>query len=273
MAKTARHLRKPEKLVLYRDESTSILRVDKIAEYLEEKLATPAEVRGDFFEEHRKGDAEELARRIAATRVRDLGKPFKPEEPLYGEVMFELRFLNEPSKKVPGILYDASRTQRLLREMLPPEERKAAIQHIVFTSRLIGTFEADGRYHAHVNLCGYPSIISTSGIVEAPAKPKEYYILKQKFAAAGEAVPFDLLKERFSGQFIDYDDPRMTEVMKGYALQCALHAITGEAFCSNRTCRLFNARWQSEVLMAQIESGDLCRGHEALLREMSCDSP
>ena len=112
--------------------------------------------------------------------------------------------------------------------------------------------------------CGYPSVISTSGIVEAPAKPEAYYKVKAQLAIALGAVPFDAAKEPFKGMFIDYDDPRLTEVAKGYALQAALYHITKDPFCAEPSCRLFNAHWQSELIEAQIQSGTLCARHRAV---------
>ncbi|MGI0150266.1 MAG: DUF6775 family putative metallopeptidase, partial [Thermoplasmata archaeon] len=77
------------------------------------------------------------------------------------------------------------------------------------------------------------------------------------------SVPFEAAKEPFKGQFLDYDDDWLTEVAKGYALQCAMYHITKEPFCDDLACRLFNAHWQSEMLAAQIESGKLCHHHAA----------
>jgi hypothetical protein len=258
----------PKKFVLYRDEGTPALMPEEVADYLQNTIGIQVTVKGGFLKTHWRGRREALARMIAAARVRNLAAPFAAEEPMYGEVMFEQRFLEEPERKVPGVLYDGGRFRRLLLNMLPPDERSFELQHVAFTSRLIGTFESDGRYHAHVNICGYPSIISTSGVVEAPAKPKEYYVLKQRFVETGQAVPFELLKERFSGRFIDYDDPRLTEVLKGYALQCAVYAIAKEPFCKNQRCRLFDAHWQSELIRAQLSGDRFCKRHSGMLKSI-----
>jgi len=140
--------------------------------------------------------------------------------------------------------------------------------HVAFTNRLFGTFSTgDGRYHAHVILLGFPTLISTVGIVEAPAKPREFYLLKQRYAGLGLQVPLEAIKERFRGRFIDYDDPRLTEVMKGYVLQAVFYYLLGEPFCESKSCRLYNARWQEEVLSAQLD-GRLCERHEGMLRNL-----
>jgi hypothetical protein len=140
------------------------------------------------------------------------------------------------------------------------------VLHIAFEHRILGTFDEDGRYHARAVVCGYPSVVSTSGIVEAPAKPKEYYRVKAQLSIALGAIPFDAAKEPFKGQFIDYDDPQLTEVAKGYALQAAMYHVTKNAFCDDPDCRLFNAHWQAELLRAQIQSGRLCSRHASEAR-------
>jgi len=117
-------------------------------------------------------------------------------------------------------------------------------------------------------ICSYPSVVSTSGIVEGPAKPKEYYAVKARLSIALGAVPFEAAKQPFAGRFIDYDDPRMTEVAKGYALQAAMYHITREAFCEKPECRLFDAHWQAELIAAQIDSGRLCHRHTTIAAEI-----
>jgi len=251
----------PRIAYVYADPTATTLRAKEVADYIQEKLGIPTEIRDDFFSRHGGDDRETLARAIAATRVRNIMRPFQPMEPVYGEVQFELRLLEEPTKRVPGILYDGYRYLAVMRDLLPPDERTLRVLHLAFEHRILGTFDEDGRYHARAVVCGYPSVVSTSGIVEAPAKPKEYYRVKAQLSIALGATPFDAAKEPFKGQFIDYDDPRLTEVAKGYALQAAMYHITKEAFCEDPECRLFNAHWQAELIRAQVESGSLCPRH------------
>nr|AIE95992.1 hypothetical protein [uncultured marine thaumarchaeote AD1000_71_D06] len=53
--------------------------------------------------------------------------------------------------------------------------------HIVFTNRLICTYDTtDSRYHGRAVICSNPSIISTTGMIEAPARPREYYFEAMK---------------------------------------------------------------------------------------------
>jgi hypothetical protein len=65
------------------------------------------------------------------------------------------------------------------------------------------------------------------------------------------------------------DDPRTTEVLKGYLAQAIFYYMTGEPFCEERECRLFNAHWQEDLLHAQLDGGsDLCAKHERMLAEI-----
>jgi hypothetical protein len=213
--------------------------------------------------------AEKLARELTKTKVRDIMNPNVRAEPLPGEIEFERKLLRNPSLKLTGILYDGFRLQAVLRELLPEEESNVGHAHIIFTSRLFGTFdEGDKRYHARVSVYGFPSLISTTGIVEAPAKPKEFYALKRQYTALGATdVQLEKLKERFRGRFIDYDDERLTEVMKGYVMQALFYHLTLDPFCSDNRCRLFNAHWQEEVLKAQLEPPEFCEKHEKILEQ------
>ncbi len=120
------------------------------------------------------------------------------------------------------------------------------------------------RYHARTSVYGFPSIISTTGLVEAPAKAREYYLLKQQYEMVGKDI--QAVKEQFTGTFIDYEDERLTEVIKGYAMQAVFYALSGDPFCEDRGCRLFNAHWQAELIFAQLDSGyEFCPRHGDIL--------
>jgi hypothetical protein len=211
-----------------------------------------------------------FSKRLASAKVRDLGNLNVKFEPLYGEIEYEKMILKEPSRRSFGILYDGFRLQAILRDLIPPEERDLKHLHIVFTNRLFGTWdEDDRRYHARVGVYGFPSMVSTTGIVEAPAKPKEFYFLKQRYGALGKTdVPLEVLKEKFRGRFIDYDDKRLTEVMRGYVMQAIFFHLTLEPFCSDKRCRLYNAHWQEEVLEAQLKPPEFCETHERMLEQL-----
>lgn len=211
----------------------------------------------------------EFARKLAAVRVRDPTNPETCFELLRGEIEFEQKLLQDLSLRILGILYDGIKLHAIFRELISIEEFRIEHTHIVFTNRLFGTFdENDKRYHAKVSVYGFPSLISTTGIVEAPAKPKEYYVLKQQHVALGNLFLLEKLKEKFVGRFLDYDDERLTEVTKGYVMQALFYHIFGEPFCEDRKCRLFNSHWQKEMLGAQLKEPEFCGRHAKMLGEL-----
>ncbi len=158
---------------------------------------------------------------------------------------------------VSGKFYDGYWMQRVLYRQLFEkinEELNNGSIHLIFTGRLFGTFE-DRRYHARVVLMGAPSFISTSGLVEAPAKPKEYYYVRGRMIQSG--MDTSELDSMYKGKFVEYDDPKISSILLSYALQVISYEKTGEAFCENADCCLSNSHWQEEVLKVQYE-GELC---------------
>ncbi|MEZ4546777.1 MAG: DUF6775 family putative metallopeptidase [Thermodesulfobacteriota bacterium] len=111
-----------------------------------------------------------MARRLASARVPDIRiapRRNPPREPYRCRVREEDALGEEKGR---GVLYDGLWVQRTLRKLIfdsLPEESGPGFLHIIFSGRLLGTFEGR-RTHARVVLLGSPSIISTSGLVEAP---------------------------------------------------------------------------------------------------------
>ena len=159
-------------------------------------------------------------------------------------------------------LYDGFVLQRIFAEMIPAAE--ADHVHIIFTSLLTCTFsEDDWRYHGRTVICGTPSIVSTAGIMEAPAKPKEFYL-----AQLG-GMDFGSLKKRFAGKFIDYGDDMITDAAAIYALQALFFFVTdGEPFCEDKNCRLYNPHWQEELIHL-VKKGKLCSRHRKIANKFN----
>ncbi len=132
-----------------------------------------------------------LAESLVSIRISDIKKPFneQPRIKVQGKsdqnVTYEKNFpkyltlkgISNGSSTTESqykelILYDGFMMQRLFETMINENESNTDHVHIVFEDRLICTFsEEDWRYHARTIIAGNPSIISTTGIVEAPAKP------------------------------------------------------------------------------------------------------
>lgn len=192
---------------------------------------------------------------IEQARIADIKQPFEKQ-----------RKQKQDDMMIP--LYDGFVLQRLFAEMIPSAEISLAHVHIIFTSLLTCTFSEDDdwRYHGRAIICGTPSIVSTTGIVEAIAKPREFYL--SQLGGMVPAADIGSLKKKFAGRFIDYDDDdRITAASINYALQAIFFFITGgEPFCNNKDCRLYNAHWQ-EDLIHTIKKGILCSHHRNIVNK------
>ena len=81
-------------------------------------------------------------------------------------------------------------------------------------------------------------------------------------------MAYERIKHEFRGRFVDHDDERLTEAIKGAVMQAIVYLATGEAFCDDPSCRLYNAHWQEELIVAQLGEGpEFCGRHAALFRE------
>jgi hypothetical protein len=107
-------------------------------------------------------------------------------------------------------------------------------------------------------------LISSSGIVEGPAKPRDYYYKLYFFKETRDTM--DELTKEYSGQFITYNDPRINEIIEGLVLQSLFYFInSGEPFCLDRNCRFFNAHFQDEAIRINIKTKKICQRHTILL--------
>ncbi len=254
-------------IILYNEGTTRELDIEAIAQYLTQKMGeVRVEVRGNPFDFSLSQDKlSDYARKIASCKIQGISQKILPgQEPLYGEIEYEKRRILGKTRSF-GILYDGFHLLRIFCEIMPREERSLEFVHIFFTNRLFATWDGGNkRYHLRTSVYGVPSIISTTGLVEAPAKPREYYLLKQQYERLGKDLTE--LKERFKGSFIDYEDEHLTEVMKGYAMQAVFYALTSDPFCEDKDCRLYNAHWQEELIFAQLEGEyEFCGRHTKIL--------
>ena len=183
---------------------------------------------------------------ISGCRIWDTKRPFSRQPPM-------------PEDAGDVQLYDGYRMQEVLGGAIREAGRTL---HVVITDRLICTFdEQDYRYHARALVASNPAIISTSGMVEAPARPREYYV-------DSLSGPREQVMERYRGRFLEHGDSRAGRVAKGYAMQAAFYFGTGEAFCPDADCMLYNAHWQEELIHSQVESQSLCERHRRVLESL-----
>lgn len=208
---------------------------------------------------HTTVDASEIAGRIAEIFPRckvDVRGPFQYDGRIEYARIYDTKqpFERQPKHADMMPLYDGFVLQRIFAEAIPAKESDHV--HIIMTDLLTCTFDGDDwRYHGRAVVCGTPSIVSTAGIVEAPAKPREFYLAQ--FGMADIAG----LKKKFAGRFVDYGDSRMSKAAAAYALQALFFFVSnGEPFCNDEPCLLYNAHWQEE-LISMIEKWRLCARH------------
>lgn len=251
----------PASIELYEEGDLGGLDLKGLGQYLKEKTSIPFSLRGNIYDGLPEEKIEAVAHELAKIKVRDPGKEFGSGTPLQAERDYEERRIRGPRWRIIGILYEGIFYQKIIRDLLPEAKLGSRNCTILFTNQLFGTWDRDDRrYHARASLYGFPHLISVSGLVEAPAKPREYYLKKQM----GSSVEW--LKEEYHGRFLDHDDPRMTEVVKGYAMQAFFYHLIGAPFCEDRDCRLFNSHWQEELLHCQLNGRyEFCPSHEAIL--------
>lgn len=260
----------PKVVILYNTASTEwAVNVKEIINYLAKHLPQVKIVRrGDLVKHYLKGSEKEkihrLAEQFAYARIRNPFKKNNQFPPLPGEVKYEEKWLKTPQRKPQGILYDAVKLQKIYFELLPSSERNLDYLSILILTQLFGTWdEANLRYHIRSSLYGLPCMISLPGLVEGPAKPREFYLKKQ--------LGFDILelKKELGNGIIHYQDIRITEIIKGYLMQAVFYYVTGNPFCQKKTCRLYNAHWQEELITAQLKSRknakEFCSAHQKIL--------
>jgi hypothetical protein len=253
------------KIFLYEEPSVPEIEVYSLAKFLQEILDVQVEIRKNFFE-HFKSDRN-IAHELASSRISNPYSAFERHTPTIEEINFEVAVFENSSVLNNIILYDGFEIQNLLKKIIPEEELSSDIFHLVFTTRLTCTYDyEDYRYHGRAVICSNPSIISTTGIIEAPAKPRAYYIGIYQNITQG--LNLDLLKEQFKGKFLEYHDKNISKVVRGYTLQAIFYYLTGEPFCDSKDCILNNAHWQEDLIHAQIELGRLCDIHQKILESI-----
>lgn len=244
-------------ITLYRAPSTNA-DVDGIAEWLGDRVEFDVVVKPRFLDIYSDGVAEQFA----GARVLS---PYEPDtgSEMIGVLRYEERALENP-ERVGGVLYDGFEVQRALHHQLASEGDTQDLD-VVVMDRALATWGNDGRWHKRVCVLGEPSLISVPGLYEAPAKPREYYKEKQRYALIqGDAPPREVLENEVEGDFLIENDPRTTEALKGIVLQAVDYWLTGDAFCDMEGCRLYNAHHQEELVEAQLREPKFCSRHNDL---------
>ena len=252
---------KISKIILYNEPSVPEIDIKRAKKFLLETFEIEIQIRENIFQNLNEKRYEE----IANTRIFNLKKSFEKHVPSIKQISIELEN-KDMSNKQEMTLYDGVELNKIVKELIPTAENTVNVLHIIFTNKLTCTFdENDFRYHARAWVGANPIIISTTGIIEAPAKPKQFYMdLMTNFSE--ESI--EEIKKKYKGEFLEYNDAKIPEVVEGYILQAIFYYETGDAFCDNKQCRLFNAHWQKDLFISQIENKKMCEKHEKILTKM-----
>lgn len=248
---------KISKLFLYDEPSIPQIKINELAEFIEKQTGIDTKVRQSFFKHFSR--KEKTLQDLACSRVFNPYVPFQRHNASIEEIAFEEQ---EVINNI--VLYDGFELQNIYRDSIPDTELSQDIFHLIFTNRLTCSYDYDDyRYHGRAVICSNPAIISTTGIIEAPAKPRDYYLRMHEKMSQG--LNLDAIKNEFKGRFLEYNDIRLYLVVRGYALQAIFYYLTGSPFCESKECILYNAHWQEDLLHAQIEIGKLCKQHQVAL--------
>ncbi|MDH3340781.1 MAG: hypothetical protein OEL84_05800 [Nitrosopumilus sp.] len=250
---------KISKIILYDEPTVSEIQLDRLEKFFTDTFPIKIETRKNIFDDV----DDKTYEKIASIKIFDIKKPFQKHDSSVKESLSERENIDKSQEKMP--LYDGIEFQKIISELIPHNENRIDILNVVFTNKLTCTFdESDFRYHARSLIASNPTIISTTGMIEAPAKPKQYYLeLMTDFSK--EKV--DEIKKKYEGQFLEYHDLRLSEIAEGCLLQAIMYYETGDAFCENIDCRCFNAHWQKDLFHSQIDNKKFCKKHEEILNQ------
>ena len=263
---------KISKIFLYDEPAVQEIQISNLKNFLLKIFHVDVEIKECIFNNLDVKTVE----KISSCRIFEPKIPFKKHLPNKQEIDFEKSICKdtklmekttmvEDAKRIEDVvMYDGFELQNIIYDVITKNDSESNNLHIVFTNRLICTYDtADSRYHGRTVICSNPAIISTTGMIEAPARPREYYFEAMKYKMQG--LDIQDIKKKYSEKFLDYHDNRLSKISEGCLLQAIFYYMTGDAFCDSLDCRLNNAHWQKDLLYSQLKIGKLCNKHQALL--------
>ena len=263
---------KISKIFLYDEPAVQEIQISDLKNFLTETFSIDVEIKKCIFNNL----SEKTIEKISGCRIFDPKTPFKSYLPDRQEIDFEKNVCRdtklmekttmvEDAERIEDVvMHDAFKIQNIIYDDVIENDTDSSNLHIIFTNKLICTYDIiDNRYHGRAIICSNPAIISTTGMIEAPARPKEYYFEAMKYKVQG--LSLDDVKKNYDQKFLNYHDKRLAKIAEGYLLQAVFYYMTGDAFCDSLDCRLNNAHWQKDLLYSQLKIGKLCDKHQALL--------
>lgn len=249
------------RIYIYNEIPTSDLKFNILIEKLNLKCPFGEFISCGNFVEYYYSD--KLIEDLANTWNDDLSDKLYKEMNPQERVKFESDGYKRPEIFSRDLIYNGWKFYEVLYNQLPPGEKISRILHVALTPRLLVTKGGgDTRFHARTIFAGQLSVISSLGLIEAPARPTGYYMLEAAYRQMGIEAPQTEIRRRFEGQFLTEHDKRLTDVIFGYVLQAIAYNFWGEGFCDDPDCRLFNAHLQKDLLHAQLDEPEFCPRHE-----------
>ena len=263
---------KISKIFLYDEPAVQEIQISNLKNFLLETFHVDVEIKKCIFNNLN----EKIIERISSCRIFEPKMAFKKHLPNKQEIDFEKNVCEdtklmekttmvEDAERIEDVvMYDGFKIQNIIYDIITENDPDPNNFHIIFTNKLICTYDTtDSRYHGRTVICSNPAIISTTGMIEAPARPREYYFEAMKCKTQGLSIQD--IKKNYTGKFLDYHDKRLSKIAEGCLLQAVFYYMTGDAFCGSLNCRLNNAHWQKDLLYSQLKIGKLCNKHQALL--------
>jgi hypothetical protein len=193
---------------LYFSSSFTFSIVRTVSEYLNQLFPLRIDVRSFFYYFNKNLVKEDIADNKMILLSHDFPEPSLQDK--------QYNAIDNINQKITVI--DGFRLQKIYSKFIDENESQLDHLHIVFEDNLVCTYyEDDRRYHARPLICGSPSIISTPGIVEGPARPRGYYyklMLKDLLSISSKEV-----EQEFANRYINYDDSRLIQAATGYSIQ------------------------------------------------------
>lgn len=256
--------------MIYEEGKIDAVDAKKLASEMERYFGIKCRYRGHAFREMDEKTKKDFAFELAKIRVKNIYKE-EEVEPLPMEISYEEKKINGEAGS--GVVYDGFMFSKVLSKFFPVKISREI--RILITDRLIATFDSDMRYHLRTCVLGGGwNILSTNGLIHAPARPREYYFAKRVLGDKMDEVAQKELENLLGNKFLKENDPRIYEGIKSLLLQAFFYSEFGETFCSEKECRLFNPHWQEEVINALVKKeGELglCSKHEEMLYKLRYD--
>jgi hypothetical protein len=255
--------------MIYEEGKIKPVDAKKLTFEVKDKFGIECKYMGYIFKDISEKNKKKLALEIAKARVKNI---YKEEEatPLPAEVNYEERKID--GKAGYGVVYDGFMLSGILMKFFPFKRGKEI--RVLITDRLIATFDTDMRYHLRTCvLSGGWNLLSTNGLIHAPARPREFYFARKFLGEKMDEVASKEIESLLGDRFLRENDPRLHDAMLSLVLQAFFYSESGEGFCSEKNCRLFNPHWQEEVITALVQNGEigLCDKHKKMLYKLRDD--